>query len=262
MRKFLVGVLLATCSWLGGTGLCSAQTDFNWNGQLAAGQTVEIKGINGGIHANAAKGGDVLVTAARSARRSNPADVRFEVVPHAGGVTICAIYPSPAGEPANECAPGGRGRTNTRDNDTVVDFTVQVPAGVNFVGRTVNGSVDGDSLPANAEAYTVNGSVNLSAAGTALGNTVNGSISATMGRADWQGGGHFKTVNGDITLRLPVSVNAQVDAETVNGSLRSEFPLTLSGEEFRRKRLNGTIGNGGQTLDLKSVNGSISLLKR
>ena len=262
MRKFLGVSLLAVCAWLDGSALCSAQIDFNWNGQLAPGQTFEIKGINGGIFASAAKGGDVLVTAARSARRSNPADVRFEVVPHAGGVTVCAIYPAPAGEPANECRPGGGGRTNTRDNDTIVDFTVQVPVGVNFVGRTVNGSVDANSLPANAEGYTVNGSVSLTAAGTALGTTVNGSISATMGRADWQGGAHFKTVNGDITLRLPVSVNAQVDAETVNGSLRSEFPLTLSGEEFRRKRLNGTIGSGGQTLDLKSVNGSISLLKR
>jgi hypothetical protein len=261
MRKFLGSVLLATCAWLDGTGICSAQ-DFNWNGQLARGQSIEIRGINGGIHATAAPGSDVLVTAVRSGRRSNPADVRFEVVPHAGGVTVCAIYPAPAGEPANECRPGGGGRSSTRDNDTVVDFTVQVPSGVNFIGRTVNGAVDGDSLPANAEASTVNGSVNLSAAGTALGNTVNGSISATMGRADWQGAGRFKTVNGDITLRLPANVNAQVTAETLNGSLRSDFPLSLSGEEFRRKRLNGTIGNGGQALDLSSVNGSISLLKR
>ena len=65
--------------------------------------------------------GQIEVTARRTARRSNPADVRIEVAPHAGGVTICAVYPSAGGD-ANTCESGGRGHLNTRDNDTVVHF--------------------------------------------------------------------------------------------------------------------------------------------
>ena len=56
--------------------------------------------------------------------------MRIETVAYAGGVTVCVIYPSPNGQAANECRPGGRGRNDSRDNDTVVDFTVQVPAGM------------------------------------------------------------------------------------------------------------------------------------
>jgi hypothetical protein len=261
MRKFLGVVLLAACAWLDGAGLCSAQTDFTWNGQLAPGQSVEIRGINGSIRAGGARGGDVMVTAVRSARRSNPADVRFEVVPHAGGVTICAIYPAPPGEPANECRPGGGGRSNTRDNDTAVDFTVQVPAGIGLIARTVNGSITAEGLQGDAEGTTVNGSVNVSTTGTARATTVNGSINATMDRAVWPNGGKFTTVNGAVTLRLPAAANANVRMSTVSGGIQSDFPVEISNEPGP-KHAEAVLGAGGQRLDVSTVNGGISLLRR
>src|SRR6185436_9131116 len=85
----------------------AAQTPFQWRGQLAAGQTIEVKGINGDVRATASPSAEVEVAAIRSARRSNPDDVRIEVVPHGGGITICAVYPSPPGSEPNVCAPGG-----------------------------------------------------------------------------------------------------------------------------------------------------------
>ena len=48
---------------------------------------------------------EVEVVAEKRAKRDNPEDVRIEVVPHAGGVTICAVYPSRAAASA---------RTNAR----------------------------------------------------------------------------------------------------------------------------------------------------
>jgi len=200
------------------------------------------------------------VTAARSARRSNPADVRIEVVPHAGGVTICAVYPTVPGREPNTCGPGGEGRSNTRDNDTVVHFDVRVPYGVGFVGRTVNGEINAESLQGDAEAYTVNGSVRLATTGLAVARTVNGSVNVSMGRADWPNGATFKTVNGGITLTLPSVVDAELRAEVLNGDIKSEFPITVTGEMSRR-RLNGRIGGGGRDLNLSTVNGSITLLK-
>jgi hypothetical protein len=203
---------------------------------------------------------EVNVTATRTARRSNPADVRFEVVPHAGGVTICAVYPDVPGREPNHCEPGTDGRSHTRDNDTVVHFVVGVPYGVGFIGRTVNGEVEGRSLQGSAEGYTVNGSVRLSTTGLALASTVNGSIDATMGEANWSSRASFKTVNGAITLTFPPILSAELRAETVNGSITTEFPITAIGQ-FNRRRLNGTIGGGGQELNLSTVNGSIKLLK-
>jgi hypothetical protein len=260
MRRFLTSIGLMGLAWFIAAPAL-AQTDFEWTGQLAPGQSIEIIGVNGSIHAAAARGGNVAVTALKTAGRSNPAEVRFETVPHAGGVTVCAIYPSPAGRAANTCAPGGRGRNDTRDNDTRVDFTVQVPAGIGLLARTVNGSIDAEGLQGDADGTTVNGSVNISTSGSARATTVNGSINASMDRAVWPNGGKFTTVNGAVTLRLPTAVNADVRLSTVSGGIQSDFPVQLSADPGP-KHAEGVLGGGGQRLDVTTVNGSISLLRR
>jgi Putative adhesin len=231
--------------------------EFHWSGRVANGDTVEIRGINGGISAEPAEGGEVVVTATKSARRSDPKSVEIRVVEHAGGVIVCAIYPQADGR-AQQCSPDGGDHSNIRNNDVVVEFKVRVPRGVRFSGRTVNGDIETGPLGADVDAKTVNGSINISAAGVASAKTVNGSITARLGRADWSEELEFKTVNGGITLDLPADTNAQVTAETLNGEISTDFPLTLLGR-ISRRHLNGTIGSGGRELSLKSVNGSIQL---
>ncbi len=234
--------------------------DFHWQGRVASGATIEVKGVNGGIDAEPASGSEVEVTAGKRARRSNPDDVEIKVVEHTGGVTICAVYPSREGLP-NECRPGSGGRMNTRDNDVNVEFRVRVPAGVRFTGRTVNGAIQARSLPADAEAYTVNGSIRIESAGVARGETVNGSIDAVLGRADWQGELTLKTVNGAIRVDIPSGLNAEVRAQTVNGDISTDFPLTVQGR-ISKRRIQGTIGSGGRQLDLETVNGGIELRQK
>jgi hypothetical protein len=261
MRRMLNPLVLAACVWLSVAATAAAQTDFEWTGQLAPGQQIEVIGVNGSIHASASPGANVVVTAVKTAgNRGNPSEVRVEMVANANGVTVCVIYPSPDGRAANECRPGGRGQNNSRDNDTRVDFTVQVPAGVGLQARTVNGSIDAQGLQGDTEATTVNGSVNLSTAGTVRATTVNGSINASMGRAVWPSGARFTTVNGEVTLRLPAAVNAEVRVSTVSGGIRSDFPLQVSTDPGP-KHAEGVLGGGGQRLDVTTVNGAVNLLR-
>jgi hypothetical protein len=259
MRRFLTSIGLIGLTWF--VAAPALAQDFEWTGQLAPGQSIEVIGVNGSIHASAARGGNIAVTAVKTARRSNPAEVRIETVAHAGGVTVCVVYPAPPGESANECRPGGRGRNNTKDNDTRVDFTVQVPAGIGLLARTVNGSIDAEGLQSDTEGTTVNGSVSVSTTGSARATTVNGSINATMDRAVWSNGGKFTTVNGAVTVRLPASVNADVRLSTVSGGIQSDFPLQMANDPGP-KHAEGVLGAGGQKLDVTTVNGAISLLRR
>jgi hypothetical protein len=57
---------------------------------------------------------------------------------------------------------------------------------------------------------------------------------------------------------LPQVANADVQASVVNGSIRPDFPLTLTGT-FSGKKINGRLNNGGPPLSLKTVNGSIHI---
>jgi DUF4097 and DUF4098 domain-containing protein YvlB len=236
----------------------AAQDQFHWKGRIVAGETIEIKGVNGDVSAVAGSG-DVEVTAVKHARRSDPDDVKIEVVPSEDGVTICAVYPSD-GRRENTCEPGDHNHMNVRDNDVRVDFTVRVPAGVRFRGTTVNGGVEAANLSSDVDATTVNGSIRIATSGYAEARTVNGSIVASIGRATWSDALDFATVNGSITLDLPANLSTDVRASTVNGEIVTDFPLTVTGR-LGPRRLNGTIGSGGRRLDLATVNGSIRLRK-
>ena len=235
--------------------------DFTWRKRMSAGQTLEIKGVNGSIRAIAADGDEAEVTATKKSRRSDPDEVEIKVVEHANGVTICAVYPTPArSRRENECAPGDDGHMNTQDNDVDVTFTVEVPRGVHYAAHTVNGEIRAGALRSDVEAHTVNGDIRISTSGKAVANTVNGSIDASMGNADWSEDVSFTTVNGGISLDLPAEVNANLSASTVNGDIQSDFPVTVRGR-FGPRRVSGTLGRGGHELELETVNGSITLRK-
>jgi hypothetical protein len=256
-RRALVTAAAAVLFLETGAGLSAAQ-DFRWAGAVPQGRAIEIKGVNGDVRAEPSGSNQVEVVAVKTGRRDDPEHVRIQVVPHDGGVTICAVYPDRAGAQPNECAPGDRGRNNVQNNDVTVRFTVRVPAGVTFIGKTVNGDVEATRLNGDVVVTTVNGSATFSTTGGGHASTVNGSIRGEMGRADWSGTLEMSTVNGSITLTLPATLNTDVRASTVNGDLVSDFPMSIQGRVSRR-RLEGTIGAGGRMLSLETVNGSITL---
>ena len=229
------------------TAAATREEPFHWQGKVSAGDAVEIKGVNGGIVATRSCRQRGRGHGDQEGPQERPAEVKVEVVEHDGGVTICAVYPS-SGAP-NECKPGQGGRMNVRDNDVNVEFKVTVPAGVRFVGRTVNGGIEASGITADAEAHTVNGGVELEATGTAHAETVNGGINARLGRTDWTGALNLKTVNGGIEMTMPDGLSADLKASTVNGEIQTDFPLTVTGRISRRK-LEGTIGSGGRLLEL------------
>ena len=230
-----------------------AETPFEWQGQLAEGQTVEIKGINGSVVAEPAEGDEVVVRAERRAFRSDPDLVTIEVVEHDGGVTIRAIYP----DTDSQCEPGADSRLRARNNDTKVEFVVQVPSGLTFAGRTVNGSVKANDLEGDVVARTTNGSVNIATTGNATARTTNGSIRATIGTADWDGEASFETTNGSVTLEVPEGIDANLNVRTVNGSIKSDIPMEVT--ESGRRRLEATLGDGGRDLRITTTNGSVKV---
>ena len=231
---------------------------FHWQGRLAEDQWIEVKGVNGSISATAADG-DMVEVMARGSQISEAA-VRFEVVEHPGGVTICAVYPIDD----NDCQPGDEGRLRVNRGKSVrVEFTVQVPPGVAFAGRTVNGSVTASDLSGDVEARTVNGSIDLSTAGHARAETINGRIRAAIGSAEWQGEAAFESVNGSVTVAVPDSIDAEVYLQTVNGSINTELPIAMTGQLTKRRRLvEGTLGHGGRELRVTTTNGSVWLRRR
>lgn len=236
----------------------SAQADdFEWRGRVAPGQTLEIRGIAGAVVAELARGDEVEVTARKRGDEADLSDVRVEVVPHEGGVTICAVYGTPAGA-REESRCGGGHATRAGTADVRVDFTVRVPAGVRLEARTVNGSIEARDLRSEVVARTVSGRVDVSTTEAAQARTVSGSITATVGSLARAGELSFQSVSGSVTVRLPADAGARVHMRTVSGGLESDFPMMLQGR-ISPRRFEATIGDGGPGIVMRTVSGNVRL---
>lgn len=244
--------LLALAALLQGT------PEFRWHGVVPQGKTIEVRGVNGAVTASATTGREVEVTATKRSHRADPATVEIRVEESADGVLICAVYPSQHGGEGCNGQNHNRG-TNNRDNDVEVTFTVKVPAGVRFQGRTVNGNVTATNLAADAEVSTVNGSVDVSTGGRAEASTVNGNVRARLGQLG-SGDLQFTTVNGSVNVTVPANAALDVDASTVTGDISTDFDMTVNGR-FGPRSMHGKVGGGGRKLSMSTVNGSIELRK-
>lgn len=91
--------------------------------------------------------------------------------------------------------------------------------------------------------------------------TGDGSVSAdaTSGSklsGDW----NLRSGDGSITLRLAEGFDADLEADTGDGSINLDFPVTVSGT-FSRSRIHGKMGNGGPPLYIHTGDGSIHIEK-
>jgi hypothetical protein len=242
----------------------SSDTPFTWSGIVREGRWVYVRNLNGPVRVEQGTGDKVEVRAEKRWRRGDPEDVKITVRQAGtggGDVIVCALWNdrSTCDEDGYHSRSDGWWRNNDQ-NGVQVEFVVRLPAGVKVDASTVNGGVEIEGATSNVVAHTVNGSIDArSTGGSVTAHTTNGDVMVSSARLD---GDHteFSTVNGTITVSLPASVNADVEMHTVNGRLSSDFPLTVEGS-FSPRRLHATLGKGGPTLRLSTVNGSIRLRK-
>jgi hypothetical protein len=257
----VAALALAVCFVFAAPGWAQQQGDnFHWSGKLAANQLLQIKNISGDIDATGENGDTIDVTAVKSGPDRD--QVRVEVVQAGESVTICAVYPG------SSCSADGSLHSHRGDSDrdirAKVDFTVRVPRNLRFNATNVNGHIKADNLGRPSKLTTVNGGVDASSSSWISATSVNGSIKAAMGSADWDGRLKLSSVNGSVTLELPVETNADVRFSSVNGNLTSDFSIAMQGNfevGHGPRNFRGTIGNGGRELDVSTVNGSLNIRK-
>jgi hypothetical protein len=234
--------------------------DFHWQGNLKAGQTLEVINTNGEIGANRASGDTARVAGVRGGSDDDH-ELFIELVEYADGVTVCAVYAKD--RTPGRCHRGGVSSESDhgwRGHRAKISFDVQVPHGVRFHALTTNGGVHCVNLESVVEAATTNGNVEVSTSEWASARTTNGGVRVSMGNAKWSGELELMTTNGSVNVTLPASAEFKVDASTTNGGIQTDFPITIQGR-FGPKSLSGTVGGGGRDLKVATTNGAIELKK-
>ena len=117
---------------------------------------------------------------------------------------------------------------------------IQQGSGTDLEIETVDGDIDmGGVTTPDIEANTVDGNI-----------VWGGTLSA--------GGSYrFSTHDGDLTLGILGDPDATVSVETFDGSIESDWPVTLS--NTHQHKMTFTLGSGRARLELSSFDGTISL---
>jgi hypothetical protein len=258
-RQWSAAGLLMMAAASAGAQERRSERAFTWEGSIPEGRWLYVRNLNGPIRVERASGNRASVTGTKRWRRGEPDDVRIEQKKVGDDIVICAIWNENTRCDEDGYRTRGDGWRG-RNNDTSVEFVVELPAGVKLETSTVNGGLDIRGATSEVVASSVNGSVEASSTGGPVrASTVNGSITARMselGSSDLE----FETVNGSIEVWVPDNLNADIDMRTVNGRVNSDFPMMLSGR-INPRNIRAKIGNGGRRISFSTVNGSVELRK-
>jgi DUF4097 and DUF4098 domain-containing protein YvlB len=142
------------------------------------------------------------------------------------------------------------------DFGEIVVTRVTAPGGYDLGSSSGNVTVDGAAGSLHAETAYGDVSVSNAAEVTLELHTNSGAVTfaGTLGA-----GPHSLTSDfGNVYLRLPADTAATVELTTDFGRIRSDFPITLSGD-LDDEHWQGTLNGGGPSLTVKTSSGNISL---
>lgn len=214
---------------------------------------ISVENVNGDVVVAAGSGDQIEMTAEKSVRGGDADELleqlRIDIRETAGRLEIKTIQPKRKKFLGLFDVGSSEGCT--------VRYAIKVPADRSVRLETVNGSINVSGIEGKLQVETVNGSVALSGArGEVDASSVNGSVAVVRGAG--LAAMRLETVNGNVEIALDRGSAFNFSFETVNGSIDSDFPLTVTGK-FGPKSAHGAVGAGGVTITAESVNGSIRI---
>lgn len=264
MKGALVGLFVsalgfAACDVRTGDGdlsfdFASGKAEDTWSRtyRLGSGGRLELVNVNGRIAAEPASGDTVELVGRRIAKAMSDEGAKdllakVEIREEVGDERIRVEVRVP------------RLRGFSRHE---VRWEVKVPKGVSVNFQTTNGGVVLENLQGEVHAQTVNGGVVGKGLATDLVNAsaVNGGVQIELAKSlSPDGRIELETVNGGVTLQLPETSRATINARVVNGGVSvTDLDVVTQGEHNRR-RLDGTLNGGGARVNLETTNGGIKL---
>ena len=187
-------------------------------------------------------------------------DGRLAVDAHAAPVTATGVK----GELSVDVGSG-----NVRVSQVEGDLSVDTGSGSVEVSRyhgsslsidTGSGDVTGTELAGDEVSIeTGSGEIRLSAVTAPSVSLETGSGGITADLRQDVSSLQAETGSGDVAIRAPASLGAEIEIETSSGDIETDFPLQIT--RHGRDHMVGTIGDGKGTIAIETGSGGIRLLK-
>jgi len=210
---------------------------------LQPGGTVSLKNVHGDVTIRGWDKNEVDLKATKRGPASNLDLVEIEMDSTPSRLAVESKYPR---------------FHNNLDVSVTYELSVPKSALLDEISN-VNGGLDISGIEGRMRINTVNGSADIAGSKSTLeAKTVNGNITAKWTEFPKEGDVQIQTINGQLKLQLPGSVNADIEASSLNGSIHTDYPITVE-SGFISKKLHGKIGAGGVRINLKTINGAIDI---
>lgn len=263
MKRNLNTLALA-CIMLALIASSAAAQDFQKSYHLSAGGNVSLRNASGNMKITGYDGDAVVVNAFREGRDRE--GVQIEDLSSGNRVEIRVSYA--------DC------RYNCRAD---VRFDVRLPRGVRLnldqistasgnieVNNVVAGEVrlstaSGDVLVKETSgaihATTASGEMRVrDASGTVSAQSASGNVEVEIARLEGTDDMKFSSASGDVNVRLPANLDAEVEMSSASGSVKTTFPLQIEDRRYGPgSRARGRVGNGSRRLRVSSASGNVSL---
>ena len=143
-----------------------------------------------------------------------------------------------------------------------VSYEIFVPQNTDLTVTARNGGINISDVRGQIRFEGRNGGVHLKRlAGDVIGSTVNGGVQAELTGTIWDGRQlEVTTRNGGVTVTIPSSYSARIQAESERGGFQSDFPVTVQGN-VRPRRLDFNVGAGGPLIHVTTTNGRVSFTR-
>ena len=154
------------------------------------------------------------------------------------------------------------GPQSDSDRSWAVSYEIFVPQQTALSLKAHNGGIAISDVRGVIEFDTVNGGTKLNRlAGTVRGKTVNGGLSVELTGDRWDGTEFdATTTNGGVNLLIPANYSARLETATVNGHIKIDFPVTVSGRINCELSVN--LGNGGPLVRAVTTNGGVNVKRK
>jgi len=269
MRSACVAIAMLSATACGNRAH-DAPDAFHWETDIPAGSTLHLRTSVGGIEVVPSHTRSMSVSGSTHwVGRRDP--IRFAWRRDGDDVYVCALWSS-RGD-CNDESGGFRDSRRSwldmfslfkhRSTNAVASLRVALPAGVTVHAHTMTGEISLRGATAGVTAQTLNGAIHVDhAAGPIEAKGVNGEIRVALDSIGPDDNISIQSVNGGATAVLPADIAGEVQLSTVNGGVRTDFPITANGEMSTRD-LHGQIGkSSSREIELRTVNGDVSLLKQ
>jgi hypothetical protein len=159
-----------------------------------------------------------------------------------------------------------------------IKLEIEIPSGFDVQLHTYNdGSLMISNIQGALELTNYNDEITaLNISGSVVANTYNGDIRVTFDKVTPDTPMSFSTFNGDVDISFPSTVKAALKLKTEQGSIYSDFDVTLKstgpvktsenkGGMYKVKVdewKHGTINGGGPEITMRNYNGDIILRKK